>query len=299
DPGAVFDTPAFGAGNGGVLGSPINVFYALGEDSEIGYLSIAPGNSSATFACPLGEFVTLGEFRFAFRAGKSTADLTEDSIRIMAVEELYALRQTTAVLINTDRGISYRYGAQWNGLAMPQWDSLGKPAIIWELIKGVEISGIVKSYNPLNPIDIKLVQDGSIAYETTVAAAAWAGWDPLEQGFIFEDVIPGIYSLVITKAVHTKITVQTIVVADDDLDLSKDSRSEVQLMTMRCGDISNDGLVNDADLTILWRSGNYNKKVDEAENSLCDLNGDGLINDADLTILWLVYNYNRGEIIVP
>jgi len=69
-------------------------------------------------------------------------------------------------------------------------------------------------------------------------------------------------------------------------------------MTLSCGDISGDGLINDADLTILWRAGNYNRKAGESENDRCDLNGDGLINDADLTILWLTYNYNRGPVII-
>ena len=82
------------------------------------------------------------------------------------------------------------------------------------------------------------------------------------------------------------------------LGITKDDRPEVQLMTLRCGYISGDGLINDADLTILWRTGNYNKKADEADNPWCDLNGDGLINDADLTILWRAYNYNRGAIVI-
>jgi hypothetical protein len=121
----------------------------------------------------------------------------------------------------------------------------------------------------------------------------------VEQEFIFIDVAPGTYDLVIAKDAHTKFTVKNVVVDNRNLDLTEDDRPEVQLMTLRCGDISNDGLINDADLTILWRVGNYNKKAAEAENKWCDLNGDGLINDADLTILWLAYNYNRGEIIIP
>jgi len=111
-------------------------------------------------------------------------------------------------------------------------------------------------------------------------------------------VAPGTYDLVISKAAHTKFTVQNVVVEDEDLDLLMSSRPETQLISLRCGDINGDGLINDADLTVLWRQGNYNKKAAEAENDLCDLNGDGLINDADLTILWLAYNYNRGAITV-
>ncbi|MDR0491377.1 MAG: hypothetical protein LBH28_09075 [Oscillospiraceae bacterium] len=33
-------------------------------------------------------------------------------------------------------------------------------------------------------------------------------------------------------------------------------------------------------------------------NPRCDLNGDGMINDADLAILWLAANYNKGAVVV-
>ena len=70
-------------------------------------------------------------------------------------------------------------------------------------------------------------------------------------------------------------------------------------MTLRCGDINNDGMINDADLAILWLSTNYNKSAGApGVNSRCDLNGDGMINDADLAILWLAANYNKGAVIV-
>ncbi|MCL1874517.1 MAG: dockerin type I domain-containing protein, partial [Clostridiales bacterium] len=101
---------------------------------------------------------------------------------------------------------------------------------------------------------------------------------------------------VVKKDAHAKLTVTDVIVENEDLDLTKDYRPEIRLMFLRCGDINGDGLINDADLTILWRAGNYNKKTEEADNPWCDLNGDGLINDADLTILWLAYNYNRGAI---
>jgi hypothetical protein len=163
---------------------------------------------------------------------------------------------------------------------------------------GVSVSGRIRSYNPGNSTTIRLVNDEEgIDYRTSITDTA--GYGQLEQSFAFAGVTPGTYSLVISKDVHTRFIVQKIIVGNENLDLTLDSRPEVQLMTLRCGDISGDGLINDADLTILWRAGNYNKKTDEAENSWCDLNGDGLINDADLTILWLAYNYNRGAVIIP
>ncbi|MCL1874443.1 MAG: dockerin type I domain-containing protein [Clostridiales bacterium] len=164
------------------------------------------------------------------------------------------------------------------------------------------VQGEIRSYNPDNLITVQLLQDEIPVYTTIINATTWdqVGSDStLRQFFTFEDVIPGKYDLVISKNVHTKFSLLNLVVSDADLDLTEeDDRPEIQLMRLRCGDISNDGLINDADLTILWRAGNYNKKTAEAENAWCDLNGDGLINDADLTILWLAYNYNRGSIVI-
>jgi M6 family metalloprotease-like protein len=164
-------------------------------------------------------------------------------------------------------------------------------------VYSVGVSGKISSYYPNNPTTIRLIQNEEVIYETTISSTD--GYGKKDQEFSFEYVVPGTYSLVVTKAVHPKFTVQTVVVGNEDLDLTKDSRPEVQLMALRCGDISNDGLINDADLTILWRSGNYNRHVSQADNPLCDLNGDSLINDGDLTILWLAYNYNRGLVIIP
>ena len=159
---------------------------------------------------------------------------------------------------------------------------------------GVRVSGKIKSYNPNNLATIRLMQGDKEIDKTSTPDAT--GYGQVEQEFKFENVVPGKYDLVIEKDAHTKFTVHNVVVGEEDLDLTLLSRPEVQLMTLRCGDISNDGLINDADLTILWRAGNYNKKTDEADNPWCDLNGDGLINDADLTILWMAYNYNRGPV---
>ena len=163
-------------------------------------------------------------------------------------------------------------------------------------LPGVRISGQIRSYNPNNSPAIRLIQDDEELDQPIVGLPKGAGL--LEQEFCFEAVSPGRYDLVITKDAHTKFTLKNLLVGEEDLDLASSSRPELQLMTLRCGDINGDGLINDADLTVLWRAGNYNRKANEAENPECDLNGDGLINDADLTILWQAYNYNRGEVVL-
>ena len=158
------------------------------------------------------------------------------------------------------------------------------------------VSGAVKSYNPKNETTIKLMQGTAEKYRTTIEAAS-SGIGQQEQPFTFTGVAPGTYSLVITKEAHTSFTVQTVVVSDRNVDLTQHGHPEVRLMTLRCGDINNDGMINDSDLAILWLSANYNKSATaQGVNSRCDLNGDGMVNDTDLAILWLAANYNKGAV---
>ena len=169
-------------------------------------------------------------------------------------------------------------------------------AAIEALVHGYALAGMIKSYNPKLKTTVKLMQGDNEMYEMVIPGTAGSG--QLASPFKFYDVKPGTYTLVITKPCHTSFTVTDIAVGEGDLDLTKDSRPEVSLMTLRCGDIDGDGLINDADLTILWMLKNYNRKTDDALYTACDLNGDGMINDLDLTILWMPYNYYRGEIVI-
>jgi hypothetical protein len=89
-----------------------------------------------------------------------------------------------------------------------------------------------------------------------------------------------------------------VVVGGADVDLTQDGRPEVRLMSLLCGDINGDGMINNADLATLWMSYNYNKATGNASDPLCDLDGDGMVNSADLAILWMSHNYNKGEVTV-
>jgi len=159
------------------------------------------------------------------------------------------------------------------------------------------INGAVRSYNLKEPTKIWLMQDASVIQTLTIESVPGSG--QIDQLFTFEDVEFGTYDLVIEKKAHTTFTVQSIIVDDEDVDLTVDDRPEVRLMTLRCGDIDGDGFINDSDLTVLWMLENYNRKTSDAEEPLCDLNGDGMINDMDLTILWMAYNYNSGSVTIP
>ena len=159
------------------------------------------------------------------------------------------------------------------------------------------VTGTIKSYNPSNATTITLIRssDGK-TYTASIASEADSGQKT--QDFIIDDVESGTYTLVITKDAHTKFTVQSIIVGDNNVDLTEDARPEVRLMTLRCGDLNGDGLIDDRDLTILWLTANYFRNTSQAANPLCDFNGDGVIDDRDLTILWLTYNYFRGEVVI-
>ena len=167
---------------------------------------------------------------------------------------------------------------------------------------GVSVTGQVRSYNPSNPVALKLMRGDVEEYSAFIASLSeysQSGYDRYIQSFAFENVEPGMYSLVITKPGHTSFTVQTVIVGNEDLDLTQDSRPAVQCMNLLCGDINGDEYINDSDLAILWQAANYNKAANQAANRLCDLNGDGYVNDSDLAILWQAVNYNKGAVTVP
>jgi hypothetical protein len=151
------------------------------------------------------------------------------------------------------------------------------------------VSGLVESYDPKKPANVELWQNNQPVYTTSTTITP-SGSGQADQPFTFSGVVPGTYDLVVTKDLHTKFTVKNVVVNTANIDLTQDARPEVQLMTLRCGDINGDGYINNVDLGILWLLANYNRNVDAAAEPRCDLNGDGYINNVDLGILWLAYN---------
>ena len=168
-----------------------------------------------------------------------------------------------------------------------------------EQISGVSVSGLIRTNNPQQETTLQLIQENSEAlYEITISAEQ-TGFGQITQPFTFENVMEGKYSLTITKPGHTSFRIESVIIGSEDIDFTQDSRPDVSLMKLRCGDINGDGLINDFDLTILWMGANYNRAIDKVDNPMCDLNGDGLINDSDLTILWQIENYNKGAIVIP
>ena len=163
-------------------------------------------------------------------------------------------------------------------------------------VTGYSLTGSVRTYNPGNPTTIRLMLGETVVKEKVIEGIPGSG--RIDQLFKFTGVTPGTYTLIIEKAAHTSFTVQELTVSDGDVDLRQDSRPEARLMTLPCGDINGDKMINDDDLTVLWMLSNYNRKTSVAANPLCDLNGDGMINDLDLTVLWMASNYNKENVII-
>jgi len=196
----------------------------------------------------------------------------------------YQIKNSDATVVST--GLEYISFEFVNGIVTVQED----------VQPPVDVIGKIKTYNPKQETTVKLMQGDNTIYDMVTETESRSG--QLEQFFRFYGVEPGLYTLVISKPGHTSFTVKNIDVSGEILDLTLDSRPEIQLMTLRCGDIRRDKLINDDDLTVLWSLENYNRRTDTAAESLCDLNGDGMINDLDLTILWMSYNYNKSEIVI-
>ena len=144
------------------------------------------------------------------------------------------------------------------------------------------VSGFVRSHNPKKPVLLQLMQNNTEKYREIIAADAAGG--QRDQHFSFEGVEPGIYTLVATKEAHLKSTIHNIVVSHEDLDLTKANRAEARLISMKGGDLNDDGQINSADLLILL--GRY---LESGEHILADINGDGQVDSADMNILLSSY----------
>ncbi|MDR1691870.1 MAG: hypothetical protein LBR72_00780 [Oscillospiraceae bacterium] len=175
-------------------------------------------------------------------------------------------------------------GAVWNDAGNEENADFGY-IVEWEPAV-YRVSGTVTSYNPGSATKVTLWRDDGTKNSYNMAID---GVGKRTSPFTFRNVTPGTYTLTVEKDAHTKYTIKDFTVSGDIL---------FDDLTLPCGDINGDNLINQADLNVLWLPGNYNKSAEAAANPLCDLDGDGLINQADLNILWLPGNYNKGGVTV-
>ena len=168
--------------------------------------------------------------------------------------------------------------------------------------RGVTVSGRISSYNPQRETKIALYRAGSehlvndLAAKTTIEAKE-AGSGQITQDFTLEYVPAGVYDLVVSKQTHVNYTITGVIVGKIDMDLSTHPDSNINMITLPCGDINEDGFINSSDLSIIIMPSNYGKQITEAGvNPLADLIGSGWVNSSTLSVIILPANYDKTHI---
>ena len=193
----------------------------------------------------------------------------------------------------------------WNTWGGPDGGKANAPVYNWGAFipytvpggnGGVTVSGKVTSYNPNNSTAVKLLQNGTEKYSTTIKAATGSGQK--EQTFSFPAVAAGTYDLVVTKSAHLSYTVKGVVVGDGPLDLTKHSKAAISTITLLCGDIDGNGFINSTDLGIILKGQNYGKSTATAGDKAADLDGNGFINSTDLGIVLQGQHYGKSAVSV-
>ena len=214
-----------------------------------------------------------------------------DQLFLCGAAENVAGKQYTVTLWKT---IVYEYDEKTVESYAPEHLKLSPVAYDPNAMSAPSVSGKVVSYNPNNPVTVRLIEQGYTepSYETTIDPTTGSG--QVEQNFSFPAVAPGTYDLVVTKPGHLTYTVKGIVVGDSPLDLTTMTGKAYQTITLLCGDINGDGSINEDDVSIIRYANNINKSTAVADNKLADINGDGSVNEDDVSIVRYSSHINKG-----
>lgn len=156
----------------------------------------------------------------------------------------------------------------------------------------VAVSGKVASYNPKNPVTIRLMQKGEEKYTTTIPAAT-TGSGQVKQQFSIPSVASGTYDLVVTKAAHLTYTIRNVVVGSEPLVLTAQTGKPYATITLLAGDVNGDGSITESDVSIIRYSSNINKSIEEAAHKLADINGDQSVTESDVSIVRYAIHMNK------
>ena len=163
-------------------------------------------------------------------------------------------------------------------------------------VSAPSVRGVVKSYNPNNPVTVRLIEQGytEASYETTIAPTTGSGQK--EQHFSFDTVAAGTYDLVVTKPGHLTYTVKGIAVEDTAIDLTKHSNAAIRMITLLAGDVNGDDMINNLDYAEVMAPSNFNKSYtapSDVGNALADIDGDGMINNLDYALILDPAHFNK------
>ena len=220
---------------------------------------------------------------------------TPDQLFLCGAAENVAGKQYTVTLGKT---IVYVYDEKTVESYAPEHLKLSPVAYDPNAVSAPSVSGKVKSYNPNNPVTVRLIEQGhhEVAYETTIDADTGSGQK--EQEFTFNAVAKGTYDLVVTKACHLTYTIKNVEVGDTPLNLTTMTGKAYSTITLLCGDIDGNGFINSTDLGIILKGQNYGKSTATAGDKAADLDGNGFINSTDLGIVLQGQHYGKSAVSV-
>ena len=117
------------------------------------------------------------------------------------------------------------------------------------------LTGSYTSYDPNAPARIELLQNGTVVMNGYCSSSG-AGSGQATQNFTFTITTPGTYDLRIIKGGHLTVTITGITV---------DGTSNITLdpVTLPCGDLNGDGVINVADVAVIRAGENYMHGEDE------------------------------------
>ncbi len=141
------------------------------------------------------------------------------------------------------------------------------------------VTGAVRGYFTDKQVKLSLLRNGAV-YRSVTAARSGIYLET-EYAFSFDGVKPGRYDLLVEKNGAFAYTVKNIDVGSDT-DVSFLLGFALPLIA---GDLNADGIIDDADVTLLVDRNTFRRPTAEAVVTAADLNGDGMIDITDYAIL--------------
>ena len=123
-------------------------------------------------------------------------------------------------------------------------------------VLGYAVTGQVTSYNPTQPVQVKLMQGSVEAYEANLTTVS-QGNGKITQTFSFGEVAPGTYDLVFIKEAHLQYKITGVKVLNGAVDLTQHANAKIKMVNMIVGDVNGNGVVDGVDLGIIWNAKHY------------------------------------------
>lgn len=144
------------------------------------------------------------------------------------------------------------------------WEAINYNVVDGKIMTGRSVYGTINSYGDVETITARLLSNG-VEIDTITT---------LDGTFCFNSVLPGIYTIEISKSGHSTKGYE-VVVKDEDLNKN--------FTIFLCGDVNNDGRLNTRDYAMIIQYINgWDVNID---TNCADVNKDGKINTRDYAMI--------------